>query len=223
MKIMRCTLKEVPEQQAIPPFKTASFALSFSILILALLMSGAGFVLAGNGARALRIRSAPVRTKPSFDTGSREGTLYFGQSCEVVKRSTDWIKIEWSLHQEHVSTPSKSHEDNDSKNKTCSGWVHETAFYPTAPETDRPISEWVIKGAKGLAENKPSQQTHDFIRARHLELKPVLKLESGFPSAKATEDFLKKGRLGLFREDWPSLFGVVEGADEAKDTKRAKP
>jgi len=152
----------------------------------------AGLSDAETKALFLRIRSAPVREKPSIADGNDVGHLFAGASCEVLERSKDgdWVKVR--------AAP------GDEKDK-IEGWVHATVLAEHAPAFEAAEARgWVKDGDSGLPKHDlPLAEAH--ATARKLELKPILKLEKNYPSAKDVDDFLRQGKLGLWRQDWPSL------------------
>ena len=172
-------------------------------LALALVLLAAGWALAESASLYLRIRSAPVRSKPSFTDGEDKGTACLGQGFEVLDRSKDgdWVK---------VSFKREAAEKKDTAPEEIVGWVHATVLSEKPPAAENAEARpWVKEGAKGLPKEEKLQQALAHAQARGLDLAPVLIMERTYPSAAEVEEFLKAGKLGVYRPDWPSQAGGV--------------
>jgi hypothetical protein len=150
----------------------------------------AGFIAAEAKSLFLRVRSAPVREKPSISEGSDSGRVYAGAACEVLERSKDgdWVKVRAAQGDEKVE-----------------GWVHATVLAERAPNLEAGEARpWVKDGESGLPKHELTlAEAH--AASRKLDLKALLKLEQNYPKTKDLDDFLRQGKLGLWRPDWPSL------------------
>jgi hypothetical protein len=173
------------------------------LLALALVALAAGWAVAESASLYLRIRSAPIRSKPSFTDGEDKGAVYLSQGFEVLDRSKDgdWVK---------VSFKREAAEKKDASPEEIVGWVHATVLAEKPPAAENAEARlWVQDGAKGLPKEEKFPQALAHAQARRLDLAPVLIMERAYPSAAEVEEFLKAGKLGVYRPDWPSQAGGV--------------
>ena len=173
------------------------------LLAFALVALAAGWALAESASLYLRTRSAPLRSKPSFADGEGKGAVYLGQGFEVLDRSKDgdWVKVGFKR---------EAAEKKDASPEETVGWVHATVLSERPPATENAEARpWVQEGAKGLPKEEKLQQALAHAQARRLDLAPVLIMERAYPSAAEVEEFLKAGKLGVYRPDWPSQAGGV--------------
>lgn len=171
-------------------------------LTAALLLLAVGWAAAEAGRLYLRIRSAPVRSSPSFAEGEQKVTAYFGQSLEVLERSKDgdWVKVRFAL-----PAPRTVIEDAAA---TVDGWVHATALSEAPPAAEAANdTPWVKDGAAGLAAEGNLRLAESHAKRKRVEWVPASSPGRLYPSAHEVEEFMEAGKLGLHRPDWPSLEG----------------
>ena len=173
-----------------------------AVLACLLLLLTAGWVIAEGAPLYLRIRSAPVVSKPSFADGEGKGRACFGQPLEVLERSKDgdWLKVSFQT--------TVRHSDGKEEKERIEGWVHATALaakpLPFEATKDSP---WVRDGAAGLPRESASKLAELHAQRRAFALAPVQAMEQQYPSAEQLDEFMRAGKLGLHRPDWPALEG----------------
>ncbi|MBI3829265.1 MAG: SH3 domain-containing protein [Planctomycetes bacterium] len=173
----------------------------------------AGFVAAESAALFMRIRSAPVRSKPSLKDGGQDGVLYAGQQVQVIDRSKDgdWVKIRFT-HLES-SQPSDTKAETVTEKGQKEGWVHATLLSEKAPALEAPAAaRWLETGGESLRKKASADapsKADAYAAARKVDAKVLSELEQRYPTADELDKFLREGRLGVYRDDWPSLEGGV--------------
>lgn len=180
-------------------FLTRMHTLRIPWIAMVLVVFGAGFVAAESAALFMRIRSAPVRSKPSLKEGGQDSVLYAGQQVEVIDRSKDgdWVKVRFT-HLE-TSQPNETKAETVTEKGQKEGWVHATLLAEKAP---------ALAERKKASRDAPSK-ADAYASARKIDAKVLNELEQRYPSADELDKFLREGRLGVYRDDWPSLEGGV--------------
>ena len=156
-----------------------------------------GTALAAAETLYLRIRYSPVRSAPSMEKGDQEGLVFLNQSFEVLERSEDkdWVKVRFLIKK-------------DERTEKREGWIHATLLAKEPAATERGEGgTWLSDGGSALPE--AGVVSTERAKQRQTDLKEVLTAEKLCPSAGELDRFLKDGRLGIYRTDWPSLEGGV--------------
>ena len=169
---------------------TGLLTLFFAVVLIGTAMAAAETLY-------LRIRSSPVRSEPSMEKGDQEGFVFLNQSFEVLERSEDkdWIKVRFL---------SKKGEKAEKRE----GWIHATTLAKEPAQTERGEGgTWLSDGGSALPE--AGAVSTERAKQRQADLKEILTAEKLCVSADDLDRFLKDGRLGVYRTDWPSLEGGV--------------
>lgn len=171
----------------------------------------AGWVAAESAAFYLRVRVAPVRSKPSFKEGGQEGLLLAGQRVEVLERSKDgeWVKVRYTRFES--AKPGSKAETVDEKGHK-DGWVHATMLSEQPPLEPSAKAPWIERGGEAFShagKGAPSVVSTVYAQSRKVDLRALEALEKLHPSAEELDRFLREGRLGVYRDDWPALEGGV--------------
>lgn len=179
---------------------------------LGLVVLAAGLACAGPVAQVLRLRSAPLLSEPGFEKGAATDTAYLGQRLEVIDRKDDWRKVRYET--EKVTKAEKFKE----------GWIHASALAePPAGAKEAASQPWVRDGAASLPRfDGEHSKAARHAEARKLKLAPILDMEQLYPSAKELDAFLKEGKLGLYRTDWPALAPETPAKAAEKSSKTEK-
>jgi len=167
-------------------------------LAMVLLVLAASWVAAEGAALYLRVRFAPVRSKPSLKEGETKHTISVGQKVEVLERSKDgeWVKVKWT---EEKKAP-EGKEDKEKKAETCEGWIHATLLNTKAPTTE--TAKTGVAAPEQSLLNRHAQM-------KKLDTRPLQTLLREPHTNDQLDRFLREGKLGVYREDWPALEGGV--------------
>jgi hypothetical protein len=171
-----------------------------------LALLGTGWAVAQPSLLHLRVRSAIIRGQPSMSEGESKGTAYLGQACQVLQRSKDgdWARVRLE------GPPAVKPGQERGEAAPPEGWLHATVLVekPLPPEACA-NSPWVTNGAPGLPASDHLRLAEFHAKRRRLEWIPLEAPERFYPGAYDVEEFLRAGKLGLHRSDWPSLEGGV--------------
>lgn len=179
-------------------------------IAMALVAAGASWVAAESAALYLRVRSAPVRSKPSLKDGGQEAVLYAGQHVQVLERSKDgdWVKVRFTRAAEAKAESGKAEAVTEKGQKE--GWVHATLLGETPISTElKDAPKWVVAGGEAFKKEKTTNVSEAYAKSRKVEASVLAELDSRYPSAEELDRFLRDGQLGLYRPDWPSQEGGV--------------
>lgn len=171
----------------------------------------AGLACAGPVAQVLRLRSAPLRSEPSFEKGSDTDTAYLGQRLEVIDKKGDWRKVRYET------------EKATKAEKFKEGWLHGSALAEPPAGAAAVPQPWVRDGAPSLPRfDGEHSKAARHAEVRKLKLAAILELEQFYPSARELDAFLKEGKLGLYRTDWPVLApeGTAKAPEKSAKTDR---
>ncbi|MCK6472965.1 MAG: hypothetical protein L6R28_14575 [Planctomycetes bacterium] len=178
---------------------------------LGLVVLAAGLACAGPVAQVLRLRCAPIHSEPGFEKGATTDTAYLGQRLEVIDRKDDWRKVRYET--EKVTQAEKFKE----------GWIHASALAEPQAGAAPASQPWVRDGAASLPRfDGEHSKAARHAEARKLKLAGILDLEQLYPSAKDLDAFLKEGKLGLYRTDWPVLAPTAAAKASEKSSKTEK-
>jgi len=167
-------------------------------LALVLLVLAAGWCAAEGAALFLRVRYAPVRSKPSLLDGETKHTVLAGQKMEVLERSKDgaWLKVKWS--EEKKTSEGKTGAEK--KTETLEGWIHATLLHTQTPKLETTLTDTAVPAQSLLSR---------LVHLKKSDLKPLQTLQREPHTNDQLDRFLREGKLGAYREDWPALEGGV--------------
>lgn len=170
-----------------------------------------GWVAAESASLYLRVRVAPVRSKPSFKEGGQEGLLLAGQRVEVLERSKEgeWVKVRYARFES--AKPGSKAETLDEKGHK-DGWVHATMLAGQPPPEPGAKAPWIERGGavfEQAGKGAPPAVSTVYAQSRKADPRVLEALEKLYPSAEELDRFLHEGRLGVYRDDWPALEGGV--------------
>ena len=118
--------------------------------------------------------------------------------------SIDWVRVRFKRRD-------PVEPDAHKESEALEGWVHATAVTGQQVKVEAgPRPSWLKMGGKALKDWPVSENEKDYLKSRRLDRKPVARMETHFPSVEALEKFLRNGKLGIHRTDWPSLVEGVE-------------
>ncbi|MCW8131499.1 MAG: SH3 domain-containing protein [Planctomycetota bacterium] len=177
-------------------------------IAMALVAAAASWAAAESAALYLRVRSTPVRSKPSLKDGGQEAVLYAGQQVQVLERSKDgdWVKVRFTRADESKSDHGKAEAVTEKGLKE--GWVHATLLGEAPPGLEAKDAAWLSAGGEAFKKAR-TDVSDGYAKARKVGPGVLAELDGRYPNAEELDKFLREGQLGLYRPDWPSQEGGV--------------